>query len=670
MHKISRWRALYDFLGSMNLAVTLLVMLAIASVIGTVVKQSEPFQNYVIKFGPFWAEVFDKLGIFNIYSTGWFVVVILFLILSTSVCVIRHVPVFVRDMKSFAEKLSKNALLHQPNHAEIACKTSAEQLLPTLQAQFQAEGYKTKVHQGEQGITLAAKKGSFNRIGYFLTHVSIIVILAGAVMDSNLLLKYRVLTGQAEPETRSVPLSEVNPKAVLPPDNLSFRGSVTIPEGRKADFVFLPYDRGYFVQILPFELIVKDFHIDYYDTGMPKAYKTQLVLKDKQTGETIEKTLEVNHPLIYGNYAIYQSSFSDGGTRLNLKLYPLAAAEMQPVEMKTAINQVEKLTTNRGSYRLEFNDFKLHNIVPAEPEEEQATGKKMHNNGPKIVYKIRNKQGIAWEYETYMMPNKQQGRWFFISGVRNAVSEPYRYLFLPADEKHSLNRFMAFLTLLNNDQKHLHLLARYIKTDPDFAKLPIKEQAMQVQLWQNLIKLFRDRGFKGVDEFVAENVPEDKQKEVREFYLGQLFMALQTLYVQMLKQQGTIKNREDLSDFDKQWFEDALLAINSLPTYGPQIFLKLDSFELIEATGLQVTKSPGKDIVYLGSLMLTLGVFLLFYVRQRRIWVHFDQSVSGQHVILAGKDNKNTPEMEKEFKHWQQRLQALCEASSHRGKTA
>lgn len=660
MHKISRWRALYDFLSSMNLAVTLLVMLAIASVIGTVVKQGEPFQNYVIKFGPFWAEVFDKLGIFNIYSTGWFVAVILFLILSTSVCVVRHVPVFLRDMKSYAQTLSKRALLHQPNHAELQCSQPADTLLPQLKAQFKAEGYKTKTHQGEQGITLAAKKGSYNRLGYFLTHVGIIVILAGAVVDSNLMLKYRVMTGQAEPETRSVPISQVNPKAILPPDNISFRGTVTIPEGQKADFIFLPYDRGYFVQKLPFELIVKDFHIDYYDTGMPKAFKTDLVLKDKQTGQTIEKTIEVNHPLIYGNYAIYQSSFSDGGTHLALKLYPLAAPELKPIDMQTAINQVKKLTTNRGKYQLEFDDFKLHNIVPAEPEEQKATSKKMHNNGPKIVYKIRNAEGIAWEYETYMMPNKQQGRWFFISGVRKSVAEPYRYLFIPANEKHSLKHFMDFLELLNNDKKRLRLLAEFIKTNPDFAKLPVREQALQIQLWQNLIKLFRDRGFKGIDEFVAQNVPKDKQKEVRDFYLGQLSTALQTLYIQMLKHQGKIKSREDLSDFDKQWFEDALLAINSLSAYGPQIFLKLDSFQMVQATGLQVTKSPGKDIVYFGSLMLTMGVFLLFYVRQRRIWVHFEQSGSGHTVILAGKDNKNTPEMEKEFNHWLQRLQTLC----------
>ncbi len=659
---VSRARTLYDFFSSMSLAVTLLVMLAIASVIGTVVKQGEPYQNYVVKFGPFWAELFDRIGIFHIYSTWWFVLVILFLIVSTSACVIRHVPVFLRDVKSFAESLSRTALLHQPNHGEVPCP-QPEAALQQMETTLKGEGFKLKRKESEQGIMLAAMKGRWNRLGYFLTHVGIVVILAGAVVDSNLMLKYKVMTGQAVPETRDVPVSQINPKAILPPDNVSFRGTVTIPEGQKADFIFLPYDRGYFLQQLPFEMIVKRFHIDFYDTGMPKDFVTDLVVRDKTTGRTIEHTLRVNHPLILGDIAIYQSSFEDGGSQLKLSLYPLTGAETRPIHMTSRVNQTEILETTQGKLRFEFDDFKLHNVVPATPEEEKQTGRKMHDNGPKLVYKIRNEQGIAKEYESYMLPLKQQGRDFFVAGVRDSVAEPYRYLFIPADEKRNLSRFMAFVELLNNDQKRLALFAKYVRTDPQFSKLPVREQAMQIQLWQNLIRLFRDAGFKGIEHFIKTNVPKDKQKEVKDFYMAQLTDGLQVLYVQLLKQQGVIKSRADLTDFDKTWFEDALNAVLALPKFGYPIFVKLDSFKLLMATGLQVTKSPGKDIVYFGSLMLVLGVFLLFYVRQRRVWVYFDKSTpsdNGHTLVIAAKDNKNTPEMEKEFKHLLTQLQQTC----------
>jgi cytochrome c biogenesis protein len=52
----------------MRFAISLLTVICIASVIGTVVKQNEPYNNYVNQFGPFWAEVFGALGLYTVYS--------------------------------------------------------------------------------------------------------------------------------------------------------------------------------------------------------------------------------------------------------------------------------------------------------------------------------------------------------------------------------------------------------------------------------------------------------------------------------------------------------------------------------------------------------------------------------------------------------------------------
>ena len=43
-----------EFFGSMNLAITLLVVVAVASAIGTVLQQNQAYPDYVLKFGPFW----------------------------------------------------------------------------------------------------------------------------------------------------------------------------------------------------------------------------------------------------------------------------------------------------------------------------------------------------------------------------------------------------------------------------------------------------------------------------------------------------------------------------------------------------------------------------------------------------------------------------------------
>ncbi|MDR9498222.1 MAG: cytochrome c biogenesis protein ResB [Hydrogenovibrio sp.] len=644
-HRRIQW---LPFLGSMNLAVTLLMMLAIASVIGTVLQQNQAFQDYIIKFGPFWTQVFNSLGLFHVYGAAWFILVLLFLLISTGVCVSRNAPGFLKDMKQYSEGLSLNAYKHQPQSVTYAPETFDSQQAQQL---LQQQGYKVRMHERDDGMTVAGMKGRWNRWGYILTHVSIIVICIGGLLDSNLLLKARELTGNLAPETRSVPLGEIPQKSWVGSDNFSFRGTVNVAEGQKTDVLFLPYDRGFLVQKLPFTIDVKDFRIEYYDTGMPKNFASDLVLTAPELEEPIEKTIEVNKPLYYKNYAIYQSSFGDGGSKLELKVHPLLAREFKPLDLNTSVDQVETINTPVGKYRIEFNDFKLHNIIPASEEEQAETGKKMHNNGPSIVFKVRNDQGKAWEYENFMTPDKQDGRWFFMTGMRTSAAEPFRYLFLPADEGRGLDRFFEYLTLINDPERTQATLNDALPAEG----VDERTHQMQLKLMNQLLMLFRRQGFNGITSFVEENVPPEEQKRVRDYYINQTSLALQTLYLSVLEKEAT-QDLETISEFNKQWFEDAMVVLNSLSNYGPPLFFELENFTHIQSTGLQITKSPGKDVVYFGSTLLIIGVFFLFYLRQKRIWLAFDNH--HQTLTIAGKDTKPLPETEKEFNRLVDAIQA------------
>lgn len=637
-----------EFLGSMNLAITLLVMLSIASVIGTVLQQNQAIQDYIIKFGPFWHEVYSSLGLYDVYGAAWFMIVLLFLLVSTGVCVTRNTPVFVKDMKEYSEKLSLNALKHQPNHASFAIAGELSQHQKYTQDFLKNEGFRTRLNQRDDGsLVVAGLKGNWNRLGYFFSHISIIIICIGALMDSNLYLKFYELTGSLKAETRSVPLNEVDKRAWLPPSNYSYRGNVNITEGRDADVLFLPYNEGYLVQQLPFRIEVKAFRIAYYDNGMPRTYESDLILYADDLAEPIEKTIEVNHPLYYKNYAIYQSSYGDGGSLVNMNVYALASPVVSKSAIDSAINRNESLTTPVGQFRVEFSDFKLHNIVPRSEEDALATGRKMINNGPSVLFRVRNEQGRAWEYENYMIPNKQEGRWFFMSGVRNSVSEPFRYLFVPADEKRSKTRFFEFLALVNNPSAAERL---YRESFPKPDEMQASAYETHLQLFQQLVRLFRASGFDGVSRFIETNVPQDQQEEVAAFYFGQLANALQTLYLEVLNKEGAAISAEgDISEENQVWFEDALTAIASLHRYGPPMFFEMTNFEQKWSTGLQITKSPGKDVVYLGSALLIMGIFFMFYVRQRRVWVHLKSTGSETEVTIAAKDNKKLPETDSEF---------------------
>ena len=655
----NRRRILSEFLGSMNLAITLLVMLSIASVIGTVLQQNQATQDYIIKFGPFWTDVFNSLGLFHVYGAAWFVLVLVFLLLSTSVCVTRNWPGFMKDMKQYSEKLSLEALKHQPNNTNFTSQESLVTEKTRAIALLKHKGYKTRVHERDDGsVTVAGLKGRWNRLGYLFTHLSIIVIMIGALLDSNLLLKYREMTGDLIPETRTVSIDEIPQTAWLGPENLSFRGSVNIPEGRESDVLFLPYDDGFLVQKLPFNIEVKDFRIEYYDTGQPKNYQSDLVLTAPELDEPIFQTIEVNRPLYYKNYAIYQSSFGDGGSDLTLKIHPLLSPVENALTIETNVDKVEPLKTPVGKFRLEVNDFRLFNMVPVSEEKTAETGQKFHNNGPSMVFKVRDEQGKAWEYENYMMPSEQEGRMFFMTGVRTVANDPFRYLFIPADLQKKNKRFFRFLALINNPVKSVEIFRQGFIQPEDMAN---ETYDLQIQLMQQLMSLYRASGISGIADFVSKNVPEEEQERVLEYYYGQTSFALQTLYIKLLQEEGVAMDAEqNISEFDQLWFEDALNAFNGLSVYGPPMYIEMGGFKQIQATGLQITKSPGKDVVYFGSAMLIIGVFFMFYVRQKRIWVNIrhnesqpennSDKVTGTQITMAGKDNKPLPETETEFK--------------------
>jgi len=70
----------------------------------------------------------------------------------------------------------------------------------------------------------------------------------------------------------------------------------------------------------------------------------------------------------------------------------------------------------------------------------------------------------------------------------------------------------------------------------------------------------------------------------------------------------------------------------------------------------QVARAPGKTIVYLGCLLLILGVFAMLYVRERRLWVWLAPSAGGAQATMALSSNRKTMDGDREFDMLKSRL--------------
>lgn len=638
----------------MNLAITLLVALGIASVIGTVLKQNEDYGSYLIKFGPFWHEIFKALGLYDVYIAGWFLFLLGFLVASTAVCVIRNAPLMLRDMRHFRLDVQEKSLRAFHHRFERKLPEPPEAVAERGRRLLAGLGFRVREKVAEDHRVVAGMRGGLSRLGYLFAHVGIIVILVGGTLDSKIPIRIGQLLGQVEIETRNVPASQVIPKARLPLDNPSLRGNINIPEGSSANVVFIGMGDGYLVQPLPFDITVKDFRVEHYATGQPKSFESDIVIHDPQREQPLEATISVNHPLIYRGYAIYQASFSDGGTGLTLDAWLLRGTSTEPMRIRGRVFESVEVQTPDGPMTLEFTDFRLFNINPVKGPDGKVEQK---NFGPNFTYKLRDATGQAREYENYMLPVTFDGRPYFLSGVRESPAEPYRYLHIPATPDGSIRRFQRFNALLWDDGR-VEAVARRT-TRAAFAASRQGDAVAEdvVASMQRLVSHFRSDGFDGIAEQVRLNVPEDKQAEVIGAYMKVLQAILGELYLQVLEDEG-ISPDKGLDEAEERFFDDAVNAISALKAYGSPFYLQLKDYDFVQATGLQIARAPGKNVVYLGFGLLIAGVFLMFYVPYRRLWIWIDRDGGRTRVLMAGSGSRHQQDFETEFDRLAERIEA------------
>ena len=635
-----------SFLGSMNLAITILVVVAIASVIGTVLKQNQPYTDYIIKFGPFWHQVFLKLGLYDVYGAIWFLLLLGFLLLSTTICVYRNIPIIIQDVLHFRLNAQEKSLRTMANQQEWLVEQEAQQVTEGAKQFFQGAGYRIRSKQHGDYQLFAMIKGGLSRFGYIFTHVGIVVICIGGLIDGNLPLKIKEWRGAISLEKRNIMASEVPAKSRLKPqDNFSFRGNITLPEGSTTNLVFLNIRDGYLIQELPFSVELKDFRIEHYPSGQPKSFESDLIIHDDKLSKPLKKTITVNHPLLYRGFSIYQASFGDGGSKLHLKLWPFFDPKLHTVDVDTVVFGSRELKVKGQVLTLEIAKFKPFNVFPAE----NGSGRTFVNYGPSIVFKLRDAAGVATEYLNFMAPVEQDGRMFFISGMRKSVDQPYRYLHIPMDPQGKVDRFMKFQAMLS-DPKRVTEIAR---TNASKALKNAKVDSPQmrdriVDSMRQLVRLYVNGGFAAIDNEIRQRVPKDKQASVADAYIKILRNVMQSAYIDLLKQEG-VDTSKPLSPANQAFFEDAVTNLAAVSKYSSPFYVQLASYDERQASGLEITRSPGKDIVYLGSGMLILGIFMMFYIMPQRLWLMLKPVDGKLRLILAGSGLRNKEDFSKHF---------------------
>ncbi len=682
-----------ELLSSMRFSISLLTVICIASVIGTVLKQNEPTVNYVNQFGPFWAGVFSAASLPSVYSAWWFLLILAFLVVSTSLCIARNTPKIFADLKAYKENVREQSLKAFGHKAEAELAEAPEAAAVRIGKTLASGGWKVKLQQrettGGTGWMVAAKAGAANKLGYIAAHSAIVLVCVGGLLDGDLIVRAQMLFNGKTPYAGGGLIADVKPEHRLADTNPTFRGNILVAEGTQSGTAILSQPSGILLQELPFSIELKKFIVEHYSTGMPKLFASEIIIHDKATGEKIPARVEVNHPARHKGVEIYQSSFDDGGSAVKLKAVPMATAA-KPFEVEGVIGGSSQLTNGAEKLTLEYTGLRVINVenfgggtasgtdvrkVDLRQSVESRLGaanktvtkKELRNVGPSITYKLRDAAGQAREFHNYMLPvDMGDGSPVYLMGMRDTPAEAFRYLRVPADDQGGMDGFMRLRAALGEPAMRDEAVRRFSAKAVDPAR---PELAVQLAgSASRALALFAGAeapasggkptgGLQAVSDFMEANVPEAERAKAGEVLVRILNGVLFELG-QLTRERAGLKPLEP-GEATQNFMTQAVLSLSDAHLYPAPVAFQLKEFTQVQASVFQVARAPGRNIVYLGCALLILGVFAMLYVRERRVWVWVAPSGEQQdasRAVMALSTNRKTMDGDKEFEQLKSKL--------------
>lgn len=274
-------KALWTLFSSMKTAIVLLLLLAIVSILGTVIEQKSVPEMYVMRYGEGKYAFLKALGLTDVYNSGWYKLLLSLIGINLLVCSINRFGMTWRRVTAPAVDIAVEAISALPGSEIISSTHSPEESLRKVDAALKSESYRVSSGQVEGDQVVHAARGNAGLWGPYLTHVSILIIFIGSIF------------GRA----------------------VGFEGYATIVEGRSTS----TYERGdeHKAENLGYRVSLNDFKIEYDQDHNPTAYKSDLSVYEAER-QVARKVIGVNHPLTYRGVSFFQSDYGLEGLILKI----------------------------------------------------------------------------------------------------------------------------------------------------------------------------------------------------------------------------------------------------------------------------------------------------------------------------------------------------------------
>jgi cytochrome c biogenesis protein len=267
--ELSRWA--WRQLTSMRTALVLLFLLALAAIPGSVVPQEKIDAVKVANWReahPTLTPIYDKLGLFSVFSSPWFSAIYILLMVSLVGCFIPRLRIYWRAMRAQPPAVPRR-LERLPEARRFETDEAAAAILERTAKTLRARRYRVVASGG--GIS--AEKGYLREAGNLLFHLAVLVVLAGFAFGQLFGYKGGVITivGQGFSNTLSQ-YDDFAPGSLFDPDDLD-----------------------------PLSMHVDDFHVKWLtsgpEMGQPESFDANVTYRTSPTAAPRHHDLAVNHPL-------------------------------------------------------------------------------------------------------------------------------------------------------------------------------------------------------------------------------------------------------------------------------------------------------------------------------------------------------------------------------------
>ncbi|WP_210592692.1 cytochrome c biogenesis protein ResB [Streptomyces sp. GESEQ-35] len=273
----ARW--FWRQLTSMRVALLLLLLLALGAIPGSLIPQSGTDATKVADFRDrhdILAPVYDKLGLFHVYSSVWFSAIYILLFVSLVGCIVPRTWQFVGQLRGRPPGAPKR-LTRLPAYTTWRTRAEPEQVREAALALLK----KRRFRAHPAGDAVAAEKGYLREVGNLAFHIALIVMLIAFAFGQ--LFK-----------------TEGN-KLVVEGDG--FSNTLTQYDDFKSGTLFDTDD------LAPFSFNLKNFTGTYEasgpNKGTPRIYQADISYSEGAYGKETKTRVKVNEPLEIGDSKVY-----------------------------------------------------------------------------------------------------------------------------------------------------------------------------------------------------------------------------------------------------------------------------------------------------------------------------------------------------------------------------